>query len=174
VGIEESEVLAARLSRMSTITVRDADADDIGRLLELFQELAEGDPARMPADPATARAALSRILTDSDHHLCVASVNGTVVGAAELIVVPNRTHHGRSWAVIENVIVIGSARGNGIGTRLLKHLLAIAQARDCYKVQLHSGKQRTNAHRLYQRLGFRPVAEGFKLYYDGTRTSVGG
>lgn len=155
---------------MSTITIRDAELGDVGQLLELYRELAEGDPARSPGDVATARSALSLILGESDHHLCVASVNGTVVGAAELIVVPNLTHHGRPWAVIENVIVNGSARSNGAGTRLLEHLLAIAHASDCYKVQLHSRKHRIDAHRVYQRLGFRPVAEGFKLYYDGTRT----
>lgn len=152
--------------------MRDAEAGDIEQLLELYQELAEGDPARTPPDAASAQATVRQILTNSDHHLCVASVNGTVVGAAQLIVVPNLTHHGRPWAVIENVIVKSSARGNGAGTRLLEHLLAIARSRDCYKVQLHSGKQRTDAHRVYQRLGFRPVAEGFKLYYDATRTGV--
>ncbi len=159
---------------MSTITVRDAEAGDLDQLLELYQELAEDDPARTPRDAASARPELSRILSDGDRHLCVASANGNVVGAAELIVVPNLTHRGRPWAVIENVIVKGSARGKGTGTRLLEHLLAIARARDCYKVQLHSGKHRTDAHRVYQRLGFRPVAEGFKLYYDGTRTGITG
>ena len=157
---------------MSTITVRDAETADLGQLLELYQELAEGDPARTPGDATSARPTLSQVLTDSDHHLCVASVNGTVVGAAELIVVPNLTHHGRPWGVIENVIVKSSARRNGAGTRLLEHVPEVAHARDCYKAQLHSGKHRTDAHRVYQRLGFRPVAEGFKLYYDGTRTTV--
>jgi ribosomal protein S18 acetylase RimI-like enzyme len=157
---------------MSTITIRDAETDDLGQLLELYKELAEGELARTPRDAASARPTLSQILADRDHHLCLACVNGTVAGAAELIVVPNLTHHGRPWAVIENVIVMGSARGTGVGTRLLEHLLAIARARHVYKVQLHSGKHRTDAHRMYRRLGFRPVAEGFKLYYDGTRADV--
>lgn len=155
---------------MSTTVVREAEVDDLDRLLELYWELAEHDPARTPANAASARGPLSRILGDDDHHLCVASADGSLVGAAELIVVPNLTHQCRPWAVIENVIVMPSARGNGAGTLLLERLLAIAHARDCYKVQLHSGKHRIDAHRLYQRLGFRPVAEGFKRYYDGTRT----
>jgi ribosomal protein S18 acetylase RimI-like enzyme len=71
--------------------------------------------------------------------------------------------------VIENVIVTEAFRGSGAGTALLEHLLELAQASDCYKVQLHSGKHRVDAHRLYRRLGFRPVAEGFKVYFDATR-----
>jgi GNAT superfamily N-acetyltransferase len=114
---------------VKAITVRDAKAGDLGRLIELYDELAEGDPARTPGDAASVRPTMGQILTDSDHHLCVASVSGTVVGAAEMIVVPSLTHRGRPWAMIENIIVDGSTRGNGVGTRLLEHLLAIARAR---------------------------------------------
>jgi ribosomal protein S18 acetylase RimI-like enzyme len=96
-----------------------------------------------------------------------------VVGVAELIVVQNLTHMARPWAVIENVIVSPASRGNGAGTALLLHLIDLARASDCYKVQLHSGKQRTDAHRLYRRIGFEPLAEGFKLYFDDTRSSPG-
>jgi GNAT superfamily N-acetyltransferase len=157
---------------MTTITVRDAEHPDVNQLLELYRELAEGDPARAPGDAAAARSALSPILSDGNHHMCVATANGRVVGAAELIVVANLTHHCQPWAVIENVIVEQSARGNGTGTQLLEHLLTIACEHRCYKVQLHSGKQRSDAHRVYQRLGFRAVAEGFKLYYDDTQTGI--
>jgi ribosomal protein S18 acetylase RimI-like enzyme len=72
----------------------------------------------------------------------------------------------------ENVIVSGEIRGRGAGSALLEHLLNLARASGCYKVQLHSGKQRVDAHRLYRRLGFRPVAEGFKLYFDDTRSNL--
>lgn len=70
--------------------------------------------------------------------------------------------------MVENVIVTKSARGNWAGTALIEHLVNVACARGCYEVQLHSGKQRADAHRLYRRLGFVPVAEGFKLYFDNT------
>ena len=74
--------------------------------------------------------------------------------------------------MVENVIVSEKIRGRGAGTALLEHLLNFARAIGCYKVQLHSGKQRVDAHRLYRRLGFRPVAEGFKLYFDDTRSNL--
>ncbi len=64
------------------------------------------------------------------------------------------------------------SRGQGAGTALLMHLINSAQDSGCYKVQLHSGKQRVDAHRLYRRVGFGPVAEGFKLYFDDTRSAL--
>jgi len=36
---------------------------------------------------------------------------------------------------------------------------------------LHSGKQRAKAHRLYRKIGFNLVAEGFKIYFDATATT---
>lgn len=64
-------------------------------------------------------------------------------------------------------------RGRGAGAGLLDHLIGVAKANGCYKVQLHSGKQRADAHRLYRTVGFKPVAEGFKLYLDDTASTVG-
>jgi len=44
--------------------------------------------------------------------------------------------------------------------------LRFSQVANCYKVQLHSGKQRSEAHAFYRSLGFNVVAEGFKVYLD--------
>jgi GNAT superfamily N-acetyltransferase len=49
--------------------------------------------------------------------------------------------------------------------RLMRYAIDAAQTAGCYKVQLHSGKQRAaEAHEFYRRVGFAAVAEGFKLY----------
>jgi ribosomal protein S18 acetylase RimI-like enzyme len=157
---------------MSSYQVRDAEERDLEKLLGLYGELAEGDFSRMPADVEVSRVVLARIISDQRRHLCVAENGNEVVGSAELIVIEGLTHGAMRWAVIENVIVSGEIRGSGAGTALLEHLLNLARASGCYKVQLHSGKQRADAHRLYRRLGFRPVAEGFKLYFDDTRSNL--
>lgn len=159
---------------MSSFQVREAAERDLGRLLRLYSELAEGDAARVPADANASREVFMAIASDRSRHLCVATDDDdNVVGAAELIVVPNLTHRSRPWAVIENVIVSETIRGRGAGTALLEYLIDLARVSGCYKVQLHSGKQRVGAHRLYRRVGFGPVAEGFKLYFDDTRSALG-
>lgn len=153
---------------MDSVLIRPATADDLDGLLALYQELADGSPVKMPSHPGQSRLVLKRILDDPARHLHIAVADTQTVGTADLLIVANLTHRARPWAVIENVIVTAPARRHGVGTALLHHLVQIASSAGCYKVQLHSGKQRAQAHDLYKKVGFRPVAEGFKLYFDGT------
>lgn len=153
---------------MDPVLIRPATADDLDGLLLLYQELAEGSPVKMPPHPGQSRLVLKTILDDPARHLHVAVTSTRIVGTADLLIVANLTHQARPWAVIENVIVAAPARRHGVGTALLQHLVQIASSAGCYKVQLHSGKQRAQAHDLYKKVGFRAVAEGFKLYFDGT------
>jgi ribosomal protein S18 acetylase RimI-like enzyme len=150
------------------ITVRAASEADLSDLLTLYAEAAEGNPVKAPADAETARPRFRAILADPARHVCVAVTGAGVAGTAEMIVVANVAHHGKPWAVIENVIVTALARRQGVGTALIRHLVEIAETAGCYKIQLLSAKHRGPAHQLYEKCGFRPLAEGFRLYLDGT------
>ena len=88
---------------------------------------------------------------------------GRVVGTACLIVVPNLSHEGTPYALVENVVVDEGQRGAGYGELLMRHAIAEAQRAGCYKLVLTSNKQRADAHRFYQRLGFRVASEGFRI-----------
>ena len=146
--------------------IRRAVATDLERLLALYRELSDAPEESEPTTGSEARAALAAALADPSRHLVVATVNGDVVGTADLLIVQNLTHAARPWGIVENVVVTHAQRGSGIGSAVLEHLLAIARQEGCYKVQLLSGKHRQRAHRFYRAIGFEPVAEGFKLYLD--------
>ncbi len=90
-----------------------------------------------------------------------------MAGTADVLVVRNLTHHARPWAIVENVVVAGNVRREGIGRALMEHLVAVARSAGCYKIQLLSGKQRADAHSFYRSLGFDAAAEGFKLFLEG-------
>jgi GNAT superfamily N-acetyltransferase len=65
---------------------------------------------------------------------------------------------------------IGSAaRGTGLGSTLIQWCVDRARERGCALVQLTSDATRTDAHRFYERLGFRPTHVGFKLALDTPR-----
>lgn len=155
-----------RLRDVATVLVRSALPADLDGLLALFRELAGDRGAASPADRHDAQAVLDEILADAARHLVVATIDGGVVGSADLLLVPNLTHHGKPWAIVENVIVAVATRRSGVGRELMAHLIGLARAAGCYKLQLHSGKQRTDAHRFYESLGLEPVAEGFKIYFE--------
>lgn len=79
---------------------------------------------------------------------------------------PNITHRGAPWGIVENVIVASAARRRGAARALFAEIERIARAAGCHKVGLLSGRQRTQAHDFYLGAGYEPVCEGFKLYFD--------
>ncbi len=151
---------------MGNVLVRHARAADLDALLSLYEELADSSITAAPSDRGSSEPLLAQILVDPARHLIVATVDGRVLGTADLLVVPNLTHHAKPWAIVENVIVGEAVRRTGVGKALMEHLIELARAAGCYKLQLLSGKQRREAHEFYRRLGLDAVAEGFKIYLD--------
>jgi GNAT superfamily N-acetyltransferase len=153
---------------MNDVIVRSAQASDIGGLLELYTELAEGRGESVPSTAEAGRPILDAIIDDPARHLLVAVVGGDIAGSVDVIVIPNLTHNGRPWAIMENVIVAQRHRRAGVGSALMRSALAEAIKAGCYKMQLHSGKQRSGAHAFYRALGMEAVAEGFKIYFSAS------
>jgi GNAT superfamily N-acetyltransferase len=107
--------------------------------------------------------AFDAIARDERQTLLVAESDGFVAGTASVVVVANLSHIGRPYAIVENVVVDASFRGKGIGDAMLNHATEIARNAGCYKVALTSNKSRVDAHRFYERLGFKASHEGFRL-----------
>jgi GNAT superfamily N-acetyltransferase len=151
---------------MASVVVRRASQSDLGALLVLYEELAATKITAAPGDRATSERLLAEILSDPRRELAVALVDGQVVGTADLLIVPNLTHRGEPWAIVENVIVAGTARRTGVAKALLGHLIGLARTAGVFKLQLISGKHRAEAHDFYRSMGLNAVAEGFKIYFD--------
>ena len=139
---------------------------DLGALVQLYEELADGVKSAAPGDIEASRAALEAILAQSGRHLLVGLSGEEVVGTADMVIVPNLTHRGTPWAIVENVVVASSMRRQGIARALFAEIEEIARGAGCHKIGLLSGKHRTEAHPFYEEVGYRPVSEGFKLYFD--------
>jgi GNAT superfamily N-acetyltransferase len=150
---------------MVEVRVRAALPNDLDALLSLYRELAGTRANAAPDDRASSAPMLEQILADPARHLALAELDGRPVGTADIVVVPNLTHHRRPWAIVENVVVTEAARRQGVGRALLSHLIEHARSAGCFKVQLLSGNQRTEAHELYREVGMQPLAEGFRLYF---------
>ena len=79
------------------------------------------------------------------------AANGPIVGSASLTVYRAPTG---IRAIIEDVIVDETVRGQGIGEALVCRLLDIAREKGAKGVSLTSNPKREAANRLYQRMGF--------------------
>lgn len=89
----------------------------------------------------------------------------TVIGCLQLTIIPGLARQGMKRAQIEGVRVDQRCRGNGVGEALFKEAIAIARSEGCGLVQLTTDKQREDAHRFYNRLGFLASHEGMKLIF---------
>lgn len=71
--------------------------------------------------------------------------------------------HREPFGLLEDVFVDESARGRGIGTELVRRVVAAANDAGCYKLLATSRTSRPKVHALYERLGFRNHGIEFRL-----------
>jgi GNAT superfamily N-acetyltransferase len=145
------------------VIVRKAAVRDIPRILELYEELTEN---KQDISPAKAKQILRQINAISEGRLLVAEQDGMVLGTLYIQVIPNLSHNGTPYAVIENVVVDKRFHKQGIGRLLIENALTFAREAGCYKVQLLSMKKRLDAHQFYRAFGFEDSALGFRLYFN--------
>ncbi len=144
------------------VVVRDATEGDLPRVVELleFGSLVAGKED--PTDLAPYRAAFHDVARQPGG-VVVVEVGGEVVGVCQLIVFRHLQARGGLCAEVESVHVHPDRRGCGLGHLLMGAVIQRARELGCYRVQLTSNDERTNAHRFYESLGFRPSHRGFKL-----------
>lgn len=122
-------------------------ADDA--LLEAFQRLI---PQLTHDNPPPTLDELTALVAEASSTLLVArSSSRQIVGALSLTIyrVPTGIR-----AIIEDVIVDGPARGQGVGQALLQRALQIAKQKGAAGISLTSNPLRVAANRLYVKLGF--------------------
>lgn len=145
--------------------IRLATEADLPRIVELLAQLSPDDPEREETStPLPYNYHLVfREMTQGKQQLLVAEMRRKIVGTLVLVIVPNLSHKGTPFAIIENVVVDQKQRSKGIGEALIRYAIDEAGKAGCYKVSLTSNKRRTDAHRFYERLGFGRTHEAFRI-----------
>lgn len=113
--------------------------------------------------PTVYQEAFQAIESQHGNQVILAVDGETILGCFQLIIIPGLSRQGMKRAQIEGVRVNRQHRGKGIGEQLLKKAIAIAKDEQCGLVQLTTDKQRANAQRFYEKLGFTASHEGMKL-----------
>jgi GNAT superfamily N-acetyltransferase len=146
-------------------TVRPATEADLPRIVELLAQLSPDDPTRedLSAPLPYAYHLVFRRTVDCGQRLLVVESRGKIAGTLALVIVPNLSHRGAPYAIIENVVVDERSRSKGLGELLIRHAIEEARLAGCYKVSLTSNKRRKEAHRFYARLGFQRTHEAFRI-----------
>ena len=141
---------------------RRADVPSIVRMLA-DDEL--GSPRERVENPLPESyyAAFQQIKEDPNHELIVAEQNGEVIGTLHLMFLPSISFQGGLRAQIESVRVDKRFQNQGIGSQMMKWAVERAKQRGAHVVQLTTHKSRLDAHRFYERLGFKGSHLGMKL-----------
>lgn len=148
---------------MNKVVVRDAKKPELPRIIELIQLGALGTSVEKPEELAPYERAFD-VIEMSGSSLLVAEVDGEIVGTLQLIVFQHLQYNGGLCGELESVHVHPDWRNHGVGGVLVEAALARAQAQGCYRVQLTSNSQRSDAHRFYENHGFAKSHQGFKRF----------
>jgi GNAT superfamily N-acetyltransferase len=149
------EELTFRLARREDVPaiVRMLADDELGSQREKFQE---------PL-PEAYYSAFEKISVDVNHELIVAELNGKLIGTLHLMFLPSISFQGGLRAQIESLRVDTKCRNLGIGKEMMNWAIERAKERGAHVVQLTTHLTRKDAHRFYERLGFKGSHLGMKL-----------
>lgn len=147
------------------LTYRSATSEDLTSLVALLANDPLGskrEDASLPLNQAYF-AAFEAIDKDPNNQLLVVELEGALVGMLQLTFIPYLTHIGSWRCLIEGVRIHQDYRGRGFGEQMFEYAIKQAKDKGCKLVQLTSDKQRPDALRFYEKLGFKATHEGFKL-----------
>lgn len=141
--------------------IREAAEADIAAIAFLLADDGLGRGREAPGDPAYARAFAAMSAQPGNLYL-VAEVAGEVIGCLQFTLIHGLSRKGASRAQIEGVRVHADHRGQKIGEALFNAAFERAASAGCALVQLTTDRQRTDALRFYERLGFEASHWGMK------------
>jgi GNAT superfamily N-acetyltransferase len=109
--------------------------------------------------------AFSNINEDDNQELVVIEDGQKeIIGTLQLSFIQYLTYQGGIRAQIEAVRIREDKRGGGIGEELFKWAINRAKERGAHLLQLTTDKQRPEALKFYEKLGFVASHEGMKIH----------
>ncbi len=125
---------------------------ELNGLLELYRYLHSEDWLE---DGPQARQIWEAIENMPGYSIIVAEEGGELLSSCTLLLVPNLTHGGRPYGLIENVVTRPDCRNRGLATACLDFARALAAEQGCYKLMLMTGSKRESTLDFYRKAGYR-------------------
>lgn len=142
-----------------TVRLRPAGEGDAELLYEIYASTRQEELAPVPWDAATKEAFLRMQFAAQDRHyrMVYPDASYDLVVEDEMVLGRLSLNRGpQKWLIID-IALLPEHRGQGLGTQLLRQVLAEADVTG-KAVQIHV-EQLNPARRLYKRLGFREIED---------------
>ena len=150
---------------MSDIDIRRAQEADVPAIVTMLADDPLGRGREDTSEPLAKayRDAFAAVDADPNQFLAVMTDGGQVIGTLQITFLAGLSLQGAWRGQIEAVRVAAGRRGERLGQRLLEWAIQKCRERGCRVVQLTTNKSRQDAHRFYDRLGFKASHIGYKL-----------
>lgn len=151
--------------------IRKAKQEDVREIVRLLADDELGSKRERNEDPLpeTYLKAFKELEAQRGNDILLGIEDKEIIGCLQLTIIPGLSRQGMKRAQIEGVRVKQNVRGKKVGEALLKEAIAHAKLEGCGLIQLTTDKQRIDAHRFYERLGFLASHEGMKLSLEGIK-----
>ena len=145
---------------MSELQIRQATSADAGPIARLLGQL------EYPTESTDVPRRLERVTGNHRAAVLLAHRGDTVVGLASVHVlsVLNRP---RDVAWLTALVVDESARGAGVGRRLVEAVEEFARQSGCERMSVTTQEHRADARRFYARVGWEPTGRRFGKVVSG-------
>ncbi|WP_289058925.1 GNAT family N-acetyltransferase [uncultured Mesotoga sp.] len=150
--------------------IREAVYEDAVGLRSLLLDIGWFSNSNIGGDefPEKLKKMLAWNIQEPDHVLLVAEEDGDIVGYVGLHFIPY-LFMGHPEGYISELFVKSSARGKGIGSKLLTEAVKRGRARGCSRMQLVNMKNRDSYKRgFYTKMGWRERENAADFVYDPT------
>ncbi len=150
---------------MSEVQIRRAEETDLPAIVAMLADDPLGSSREDPTEPLAKayRDAFAAVDADPNQFLAVMTEGGSVIGTLQISFLAGLSLQGALRGQIEAVRVAADRRGERLGQRLIEWAVEQCRERSCRIVQLTTNKSRQDAHRFYDRLGFKASHIGYKL-----------
>jgi PhnO protein len=145
---------------MENLEIRKFELNDIKFVYELLNELYNGK-IKFDIFEKTYKDKLE----DKFSYNIVAVLDGKIIGilVSEISV---KMHRAKKCSFIDDIIVDKNYRGNGVGKLLLESAINYSIEQDCEVIELTSYLSNEDAHRFYEKNGFKKHSYKFKKYLN--------
>lgn len=149
------------------ISFRKATSSDISHIVEMLADDELGsqrEDFQLPL-PAPYLEAFEAINLDPNQELIVVEHSDQIIGTLQLSFIQYLTYQGGIRAQIEAVRIKKNYRRQGLGERFFEWAAQRARQRNAHVLQLTTDKQRPDAIKFYEKMGFKSTHEGMKLHF---------
>ncbi|CAN7293430.1 GNAT family N-acetyltransferase [Mesorhizobium amorphae] len=150
---------------MNEIIIRRAEEADLPAIVAMLADDPLGRGREDTSEPLAKayRDAFAAVDADPNQFLAVMTEGSRIIGTLQITYLAGLSLQGALRGQIEAVRIADDRRGERLGQRLLDWAVEECRRRGCRLVQLTTNKSRQDAHRFYDRLGFKASHIGYKL-----------